>query len=135
MIRYEPTRPDDGALRQLLRELAAERRRFGYRRLGYLLAREGMRPNHKKHLRIYLEEEMRVRRRGGRKWTLGTLAPMALPQGRNQRWSLDFVSDRLVCGRRFRIARELAAATRGELALGQSPLGGLEVRASWRLST
>ena len=41
VIRYEPTRPDDGALRQRLRELAAERRRFGYRRLGYLLAREG----------------------------------------------------------------------------------------------
>lgn len=51
MIRYEPTRPDDGALRQRLRELAAERRRFGYRRLGYLLAREGIAPNHKKLLR------------------------------------------------------------------------------------
>ena len=59
VIRYEPTRPDDGALRQRLRELAAERRRFGYRRLGYLLAREGITPNHKKLLR--------VRRRGGRK--------------------------------------------------------------------
>ena len=42
VIRYEPTRSDDGALRQRLRELAAERRRFGYRRLGYLLAREGI---------------------------------------------------------------------------------------------
>lgn len=42
MIRYEPTRPDDGALRQRLRDLAGERCRFGYRRMGYLLAREGM---------------------------------------------------------------------------------------------
>ena len=66
VIRYEPTRPDDGALRQRLRELAAERRRFGYRRLGYLLAREGITPNHKKLLRIYREEGLRVRRRGGR---------------------------------------------------------------------
>lgn len=56
VIRYEPTRPDDGALRQRLRELAAERRRFGYRRLGYLLAREGITPNHKKLLRIYRED-------------------------------------------------------------------------------
>ena len=55
VIRYEPTRPDDGTLRQRLRELAAERRRFGYRRLGYLLAREGIAPNHKKLLRIYRE--------------------------------------------------------------------------------
>jgi hypothetical protein len=50
-------------LRQRLRELAAERRRFGYRRLGYLLAREGMTPNHKKLLRIYREENLRVLRR------------------------------------------------------------------------
>jgi len=42
VVRYEPVRPDDGALRQRLRELAGERRRFGYRRLGYLLAREGL---------------------------------------------------------------------------------------------
>jgi len=47
-------------LRARLRELAAERRRFGYRRLGYLLAREGMTPNHKKLLRIYPEENLRV---------------------------------------------------------------------------
>jgi putative transposase len=67
VIRYRSSRPDDGPLRQRLRELAAERRRFGYRRLGYLLAREGMTPNHKKLLRIYREENLRVRRRGGRK--------------------------------------------------------------------
>src|SRR5690606_9411826 len=103
VVRYQPVRSDDAALRRRLRELAAERRRFGYRRLGYLLAREGMRPNHKKLLRIYREEGLRVRRRGGRKRALGTRAPMALPQGPNQRWSLDFVSDSLVCGRRFRI--------------------------------
>ena len=103
VIRHEPTRPDDGALRQRLRELTAERRRFGYRRLGYLLARKGMKPNHKKLLRIYREEGLRVRCRGGRKRALGTRRPMVLPDGPNQRWSLDFVSDSLICGRRFRI--------------------------------
>jgi Transposase len=86
-----------------LRALAAERRRFGYRRLGCLLAREGIRPNHKKLLRIYREEGLKVRRRGGRKRALGTRAPMAIPQGPNQRWSLDFVSDSFIDGRRFRI--------------------------------
>jgi putative transposase len=103
VARYCSTRPDDGPLRQRLRELAAERRRFGYRRLGYLLAREGITPNHKKLLRIYREEGLKVRRRGGRKRALGTRAPMAIPQGPNQRWSLDFVSDSFVDGRRFRI--------------------------------
>ncbi len=99
VIRYEPTRPEDGALRQRLRELAAERRRFGYRRLGYLLAQEGITPNHKKLLRIYREEGLRVRRRGGRKRALGTRRPMVLPDGPNQRWSLDFVSDSLMGSR------------------------------------
>lgn len=103
VVRYEPARGDDGVLRTRLRELAAQRRRFGYRRLGYLLAREGLKPHHKKLLRIYREEGLKVRRRGGRKRALGTRAPIALPQGPNQRWSLDFVSDSLACGRRFRI--------------------------------
>lgn len=85
MIRYEPTRPDDGALRQRLRELAAARRRFGYRRLGNMVAREGITPNHKKLLRIYREEGLRVRRRGDRKRALGTRRPMVLPEGPNQR--------------------------------------------------
>jgi putative transposase len=99
---YASQRPDDGALRMRLRDLASERRLFGYRRLGYLLAREGITPNHKKLLRIYREEGLKVRRRSGRKRALGTRAPMTVPQRPNQRWSLDFVSDAFVCGRRFR---------------------------------
>jgi putative transposase len=98
-------------------ERAAERRRFGYRRLGYLLAREGITPNHKKHLRIYREEGLRVRRRGGRKRALGTRRPMVLPDGPNQRWSLAFVSDSLICGRRFRILYVVDDYTRECLAL------------------
>src|SRR6476619_4967341 len=90
---------------------------FGYRRLGYLLAREGMTPNHKKLRRIYREENLRVRRRGGRKRALGTRAPMLLPDGPNQRWSLDFVSDTLACSRRFRILCVVDDYTRECLAL------------------
>lgn len=59
--------------------------------------------NHKKLRRLYAEERLQVRRRGGRKRALGTRAPMALPQAANQRWSLDFASDALADGRRFRI--------------------------------
>src|SRR3546814_2529201 len=67
-----------------------------------LLAREGLVMNHKKLLRLYREENLRVRRRRGRKRAMGTRA-MTLPQGPNQRWSLDFVSDTLISGRRIRI--------------------------------
>ena len=77
-LSYQPRRPDDSAVRQRLRELAAERRRFGYRRLGWLLAREGHAMNHKKLYRLYREEKLMVRRRGGRKRALGTRAPMTV---------------------------------------------------------
>lgn len=80
VVRYVSTRADDAALRQLLRELAGQRRRFGYRRLGYLLAREGLTPNHKKLFRLYQEEGLKVRHRGGRKRALGMRAPMTVPQ-------------------------------------------------------
>ena len=102
-LRYRSKRADDTAIRKRLRELAHERRRFGYRRLGWLLTREGHWMNHKKLYRLYREEKLMVRRRGGRKRALGTRAPMQLPQAINQRWSLDFLSDTLADGRRFRI--------------------------------
>jgi putative transposase len=66
-----------------LKELAAERRRFGWRRLKLLLAREGMHMNHKRLRRLYAAERVQVRRRGGRKRALGTCAPMTLPQAPN----------------------------------------------------
>ena len=102
-LRYRSRRPDDAGLRKRLRELAQERRRFGYRRLGWLLTREGHSMNRKKLYRLYREERLMVRRRGGRKRALGTRMPMELPHAVNQRWSLDFVSDTLADGRRFRI--------------------------------
>jgi putative transposase len=102
-LRYQGKRPDDSALRQRLRELAAERRRFGYRRLGWMLAREGLAMNHKRLYRLYREETLMVRRRGRRKRAMGTRIPMLVPHAINQRWSLDFVSDTLSDGRRFHI--------------------------------
>jgi putative transposase len=128
VMRYVSRRPGDGHLRVRLRALAAERRRFGYRRLGYLLAREGLVPNHKKLLRIYREERLKVRRRGGRKRALGTRAPLAVPQGPNQCWALDFVSDALVCSRRFRILAVVDPFSRECVALvADTSLSGARV--------
>ena len=93
-VRYRSRQPDDATVRARLRELAAARRRFGYRRLHILLRREGLPMNHKKLRRLYAEERLQVRRRGGRKRALGTRAPMTMPQGPNQRWSLDFLERR-----------------------------------------
>ncbi len=115
-FQYERADGGDAALRARLRTLAGERRRFGYRRLAILLRREGEQVNLKRIYRLYREEGLTVRRRGGRKRALGTRAPMAIPQGPNQRWSLDFVSDALADGRRFRVLCVVDDFTREALA-------------------
>ena len=116
VYRYRSRRPSDDDLRRRLCELASERRRFGYRRLHILLKREGFCVNWKKLYRIYREERLTVRKRGGRKRALGTRAPMTIPQGTNQRWSLDFASDALLDSRRFRILCVIDDFTRECLA-------------------
>ena len=84
--------------------------------------------NHKKLFRLYREGRLTVRRRGGRKRALGTRAPMALPQGPNQRWSLDFVADALDWGRRFRVLAIIDDFTREALALVvDTSIGGRRV--------
>jgi putative transposase len=116
-VRYRSRRPDDTELRQGLRALAHERRRFGYRRLHVLLRREGFTVNHKRLFRLYREERLMVRRRGGRKRAMGTRAPMLVPQLPNERWSLDFVADQFNDGRRLRILVVVDDCSRECLAL------------------
>ena len=127
-VRYQATRPDDGDLRERLKALAQERRRFGYRRLHVLLRREGHAVNRKRVQRIYREERLTVRRRGGRKRAIGTRRPLELPLVANQRWSLDFVADQMTDGRRFRILTVIDNCTRECLALvADTSLSGARV--------
>ncbi len=115
-VRYRSRRPDDASLRLRLRELAAERRRFGYRRLHVLLRREGETLNRKKTQRLYREEGLSVRRRRGRKRAIGTRAPILVEARPNARWSIDFVHDQLASGRRLRILNVLDDVTKECLA-------------------
>ena len=127
-IRYRNRRAGDVGVRLRIRELAAERRRFGYRRLHYLLSRDGTVMNQKRFRRIYREEGLQVRKRGGRKRALGMRAPIALPTGPNQRWSLDFVSDSFTDGRRFRVLAVVDSFTRECLGLtADTSLSGFRV--------
>ncbi len=100
-----------------MREIAGERRRFGYRRIGLLLEREGIRMNHKKLRRLYADEGLAVKRRRGRKRATGTRAPLEVPLCPNERWSLDFLSDVFEPGRRFRILAVIDDCTRESLGL------------------
>jgi putative transposase len=126
-VRYRSRRPDDSALRERLRALARERRRFGYRRLLIFLRREGFAVNHKRLFCISREERRMVRKRGGRKRALGTRAPVPVPLAPNGRWSLDFVADQFACGR-FRILAVFDDCTRECLAaIADTSLSGVRV--------
>jgi putative transposase len=115
-IRYRSRRPDDHDLRERLRALASERRRFGYRRLHVLLRREGHVVNRKKTQRLYREEGLTVRKRRGRKKATGTRAPLLTVAMPNARWSVDFVHDQFAQGRRFRIFNAIDDVTKECLA-------------------
>ena len=103
MIRYRSRRPPETELRERLRDLANERRRFGYRRLFILLRREGEASGINRIYRLYREERLGVRKRKGRKRAIGVRAPLLVEARPNARWSLDFVHDQMANGRRFRI--------------------------------
>jgi putative transposase len=115
-IRYKSRRLPDAELRRRLHELAAEQRRFGYRRLHVLLRRDGLIINRKKTQRLYREEGLTVRKRRGRKRASGTRAPLLAEIRPNMRWSVDFVHDQLAGGRRFRILNVIDDVTKECLA-------------------
>jgi len=101
-VRYVAIRPADQPLRD---------------RLHVLLRREGHLVNRERVQRIYREEKLMVRRRGGRKRAMGTRRPIETPIAANQRWSLDFVSDQINDGRRFRVFALVDDCTRECLGL------------------
>jgi putative transposase len=99
---YQPVVRDEEALRKRIRELAQQRRRFGCPRIHLLLQRERLVVNHKRTERIYREEGLSLRKRKRKKVAAQSRIMMAAPGGPNERWSMDFVTDSIVTGRRFR---------------------------------
>jgi putative transposase len=128
--RYRARKPErDSALRARLKELAAKRMRFGYRRLTAMLVREGILANHKHVYRLYREEglAMRIRRRRRIRWR-GAVVKSAANRP-NERWSMDFVSDCVSTGRVIRMLTVVDECTRECAAIEvDTSLGGLRVR-------
>jgi putative transposase len=128
MIRYRSSRPPDTALRGRLRDLANERRRFGYRRLFVLLRREGEPSGVNRIYRLYREEGLTVRKRRARRKAMGTRAPILVEARPNARWSLDFVHDQFANGRRFRILNIVDDVTKECLgAIPETSISGRRV--------
>jgi putative transposase len=128
--RYRRRRSEDPGLRERLRELAAVRRRFGYRRLKVLLQREGFRVNHKRVYRLYVEEKLGLRRKRGRRRIPTATARVArkLPQRSDELWTMDFTQDAFATGRRFRTLNLMDGFTRCALRIEvDTSLPGLRV--------
>jgi putative transposase len=103
VLHYTPkVEADGGQLRGRIIDLANQRRRFGYRRIHALLRREGSGANHKRVQRIYQQERLQVSKRRRRHGVAVERRALERPQGPNQVWSMDFVSDSLAYGRRLK---------------------------------
>jgi putative transposase len=103
VARYRIHRADDSVLRSRLKAMAAEYPRYGCEMLHPMLKGEGLVINLKRTYRIYKEENLQVRRKRRKRLAARDRVPMPVPDRWNQRWSMDFVSDQLATGRRFRI--------------------------------
>ena len=115
-LRYRTRRLDDTALRKQLRTLAEELPRYGYWRLYRKLRRAGLKINHKRVYRLYREEGLSVRKRS-RKKLPRLRVPASTPLRANVRWSMDFVSDAIATGRKFRTLNVVDDCTREALAM------------------
>ena len=115
-LRYQSRRPDDMWLRRRLRELAEKLPRYGYWRLYRKLRRQGVVVNHKRVYRLYREEGLMVRKRA-RKKLKRLRVPASTPLFANVRWSMDFVSDAIATGRKFRTLNVVDDCTREALAM------------------
>lgn len=103
-FRYELKVKCDEPLRTAIKDIAQSRPRYGYKRIGTVLTRQGLKANHKKIYRIYKEEGLQVRTKIRRKKTTSrTRGKLPRARGLNKIWSMDFVHDNLANGRKIRM--------------------------------
>lgn len=127
-LRYSSIKKGEEDLTNKIKEIAYEKKRFGYRRIHVILKRLGMKINHKKVYRIYKACGLKVLKRGGRKKALGTRKIEIIVTKPNEKWALDFMSDALADGRRIRILTIMDIFTRESLGtIVDSSLSGHRV--------
>ena len=130
LYRYRSRRPDSGSLRARIEEIAAIKRRYGYRRVYLRLRREGWEVNRKRVYRLYREAGLAVRRRKRKRIGMFERKPLPKPTAANVSWSMDFVADGLIGGRRLRCLTIVDDCTRECLAIEvDTSLPGLRVQA------
>jgi len=130
LYRYRSRRPDRDLLRARIGEIAASKRRYGYRRVHVVLRREGWQVNRKLTYRLYREAGLAVRRRKRKRIGPYERRPLPKPSVANLSWSMDFVSDGLADGRRLRCLTIVDDCTRECVAIEvDTSITGVRVRA------
>jgi len=129
LYRYRSQRADAGPLRTRIEEIAAVKRRYGYRRVYLRLRREGWQVNRKRVYRLYRDAGLAVRRRKRKRIGLFERKPLPKPASANVSWSMDFVADGLIGGRRLRCLTIVDDCTRECLAIEvDTSITGLRVQ-------
>jgi len=130
LYRYRCRRPDSAPLRARIEEIAAVKRRYGYRRVYVRLRREGWQVNRKRVYRLYREAGLAVRRRKRKRIGMFERKPLPKPLAANVSWSMDFVADGLIGGRRLRCLTIVDDCTRECLAIEvDTSITGVRVQA------
>lgn len=114
---YQPDTRRDEPVIQKLTEAAEHYPRYGFKKLFQVLRRQGNTWNHKRVHRIYCLLKLNFRRKGKQRLPVRNPAPLAMPEAMNQSWSIDFMHDALVCGRRFRTFNVVDDFNREALAI------------------
>lgn len=117
LLAYQPRRTVPEGLRERIGEIAAAKRRYGYRRVHVLLRREGWTINHKRTHRLYREAGLQVRKRARKRIVQGERTPLQPARRPNESWSMDFVADALANGRRIRCLTLVDNFTKESLAI------------------
>ena len=128
IYRYVSRKKNDNVLRSNLIDIAKQRKRFGYRRVHVMLKRKGFDVNHKKVYRIYKEENLSVRRTKRKRLKSGQRENILTPIFPNEQWAMDFMSDSLFSGRKFRTLNILDLFNRECIAIEvDNSLTGIKV--------
>lgn len=114
---YQPKRKDDSSLIEALQQLIDKHPTIGFWKCFYRLRRKGFTCNHKRLYRVYTLMRLNVRRKARRRLPARIKQPLLVPQAMNQSWSMDFMSDSLVDGRRFRLLNVIDDYNRESLAI------------------
>jgi putative transposase len=114
---YYKSLKDDTAVIDALQKLSADHPTYGFRKLFAYLRRDGHDWNHKKVYRVYRQLKMNRRRKGKRRLPARIKQPLVQPPGANESWSMDFMSDSMVDGRKLRTLNIIDDCNREALAI------------------